>query len=469
MNKLSKTIAGIFVLLATAFTAAFGQSSGLPSGVTPLVHLKANDVLTYEWEGGPYAAIWKDNISGHPFRSSGYGIDSASPGGIPEMKDRDNYSFRRLKYSDSYTGFTSNNYRVTTPLPLPLTKGISIFVVMGEDYYRFSLSCSERNNYSIASNSGNEGISFPYGSSGSVYEYNNYTQYPLVRKMASNGRVLISASMENYSYNTGYPGSMGFSADKADIYEIFVFDHLTEFQRIQVEEYLLNKYNIERSDIPKTGMTLWMKGNNGVTTNTSGNVTNIKDHSPLNNTFSGNKLTAGNNTVYWDGWNSYGWFNSSSLLINGYAAEFFAVVYSKDNQYFDRPMFTFSGASFYQSTLSCYSSGGTTIKENFGLPAGQSVQMADTAAIPLENNFQLYNVSVGDTVWQAYLNRTLLRNMSVPSTSMNVNRFGFGTVGTGSSYSSKGGISEVIVYNRKLSNTEREIVRNYLMAKYGLN
>ncbi len=438
MNRLSKTIAGIFVLLATAFTAAFGQSSGLPSGIPqPKLHLTPDSVTsTYIPQYGKF--LWND-ISG-----KGSHALYRSPIGP-------NYDEKGYKY---VTGEASSMSRDAVYYPdvfLVVKSGASFdFSLAG-----LNIRQDSYNSLSISGGWLNTPLSGLYH-----YAYTEYGQASLFE----NG-ILKHAFTDTPYYKDMY---LQMSGSTSKIYEILVFQNLTDSDRKKITSYLMSKYDLS-PPIPTNGMTLWMKGNNGVTTNTSGNVTNIKDHSPLNNTFSGNKLTAGNNAVYWDGWDSYGWFNSSSLLINGYAAEFFAVVYSKDNQYFDRPMFTFSGTSFYQSTLSCYSSGGTTIKETFGLPSGQSVQMADTAAIPLENNFQLYNVSVGDTVWQAYLNRTLLRNMSVPYTSMNVNRFGFGTVGTGSSYSSKGGISELIVYNRKLSNTEREMVRNYLMAKYGLN
>ncbi len=480
----------IFAFMALACSSVYGQGSGLPGGVTPVVHLKAEDgatlVVDYASYYYNYHWNWVDAANSSlvfVHSTSSYDNPASSSSNVNRI-DEDGYQAIQVKYS---AGFRIDpGYMGTgTSIGANLGGDFDIFIVKGNGDLRFEASGSNSAEFfwsmnrtlstcetgdrrawagaSLASNQNRRqlmGMSVENG----------------IISLMHNGKVLNRSSSSSNSIQV--LNAIDFYANSYDIvvnmYEVLVFKKLNAADYAKVQQYLLGKYSIE-PDLPKTGLTLWVCADKGVTTDTTGNVTNIKDHSPTNATYRGGYgyVSGDGSMLFWDsnksvpqqqavGYYSCRGFDGS--FVNGKEAEFFAVIYSQDNQYYDREILNFSG----QRTLFSWSNP-TLIKESFGRRPGDVVSMNDSS-LSLNNKSRLYNVSVGGGYWEAYINKVLLRKDSYSLTeNLSINSFNFGRYSSDLGNPSKGGLHEILLYNRKLSETERTQVKDYLMAKHGLN
>ncbi len=484
VSILRNMVYSIFAFMAVAYSYAYGQSSGFPRELpNPSFRASAGEGINYDSNGN--VTEWQNLARGNYL---------TIPSGEERLQHRINSSGQHYIYQKSNAYWLSK--QVTYSEPGSKYYNPDIFIVRknrSEESSSFQMlfdgSLSGYDGLSLSINSyasDQDTCVYTYYCSKSVRPWTNTMVYNIhcgkynngnsnmTEDIYVNGQLINSEALRIIANEPSFDKSFLMILEDGELYEVLVFENLTDTQRRQIANYLMNKYDVS-PDIPKTGLTLWVRADKGVTTDTTGSVTNIKDHSPTNATYRGGYgyVSGDGSMLFWDSHKSVpqqqavGYYSCRGFdrsFVNGKEAEFFAVIHSQDNQYYDREILNFSG----QRTLFSWSNP-TQIKESFGRRPSDIVSMND-GSLSLNNKSRLYNINVGGGYWEAHINNTLLKKENYTlTTNLSINSFYFGRSSGDLGNPSKGGLSEILLYNRKLSDSERTQVKNYLMTKYELD
>lgn len=443
---LSKTIAGIFVLLATAFIAAYGQSSGLPSGIPqPELHITPDSLSdTYAPQYGKF--LWND-ISGKG-RNLGYNYPRP-----PTYYDSKGYKYVRVQggtinslssnwiyYPDVFivSNNSSGNFTLRVGGPISFRQEYSDLTI-GSGMWRLP-------------NTSLNGLShLAHAQSGTL-------------TFSKNGVPIGTNYSPEYSINMNIE-----IGSNIDIYEFLVFQNLTNEQRLLITEYLMDKYDL--GPVSKHGLTMWLRADKGVYTWPSDNLINgiieqaqsrlfwnFMEMPMYLDEYAANGMPAIRLTGFPDYIVNEGG-NGDEYLVNGRDVEFFAVL--KDGT----GSITSVMLDFGNEKKTYMNPGKTVLTEQIG--NGPAVDVPVPANLSF-NNWRIYNVSIGGGYQSAYINKTRMYHQPYTSTENIMIRSVFLGVRNWA-YPFKGYLAELIIYNRKLTDAERESVKNYLMQKYSLN
>jgi len=218
--------------------------------------------------------------------------------------------------------------------------------------------------------------------------------------------------------------------------------------------------------VPLNGMRLWLKADAGTTIDSDGNVSLWKDQSGLgNNSFQNGrpyrpKVVAGAANGYpvirFDGIDDS--LNLPTNLMNGVSgAEIIAVVKTPEAVSRRDCLWHFGsayGSLYYNGTR--YDDFGTNSTENYPAPG-----------VSVLSRYHYYNVAVGDGIWTDRLNGDVQRKRTGQIISFRSDP----AIGKRLDYPDflKGDIAEIIIYNRVLSDVDRESIAYYLNLKYALS
>ena len=286
------------------------------------------------------------------------------------------------------------------------------------------------------------------------------------RVLSDSERTEMENSLAN-RYGIYYPGASWISSFSSQMQSLIAEYQLTE---AQANAYAANWHS--ETQIPSIGLALWVKADTGVTANGSEQVSQWQDQSPnqlsvVQSTGSAQPTLVssalnGNPAISFDGSSqSLGFSPGLGNLYSGFTT--FAVF---------APNSPSNGSNIFHFASSEYS--------DFRFQANTTYNTAEAAVVngsTLQENAQGYNDMVSAP--QEY---TVLQNgssLQLYKSGVSINTvsglaqgdaLGGGDIGKGSVSGSffNGKVGEIIVYNRPLSNAERQKVELYLANKYDL-
>lgn len=292
----------------------------------------------------------------------------------------------------------------------------------------------------------------------------------------------------NTTYGAAYVGSgPGAASFNGDISEILVFSRaLSSSERQKIEQYLSDKYAITTTSGPENvpDCCLWLDASSGVTT-VDGNVSAWNDRSGNGNHAS--QSTVGSRPLYvasaQGGRPTLRFTDSSSHYMQTSShvdlpadCTFFAV-YQTGNSFLSQYRILYSDDNFPSETAQFFIFAGryTTGLINSGHAiAGQGSRTIYSTSGVINNSSYIVSTTRSDgtsaSTGKVYLNGINVSGamsggaLSVPSSSFGTSTIG--RSGNNPSYYFQGDISEIIIFNRALSDTERVRVERYLSRKY---
>ncbi len=231
------------------------------------------------------------------------------------------------------------------------------------------------------------------------------------------------------------------------------------------------------------GLQYWLKADDGTVPSAPGNLTNWTDKSGLSRTLnyvnSDPRLVSNvvnfNPTVNFDGDDYFrtdvGLGSTNNFTSTFTAGEVFSMVRAKNNNTSLGGPFDFGGASDAYYPLSngfLYQDFGTSVRKAWNPITKVVVEGGGTtsgSAIDL-TNFNLFNMYSATNDWQAAFNGTTEYSTTSNTVNFSTN-LGGNHIGAITGAIFNGDISEIVLYNRKLTTQERQRVNTYLGVKYG--
>ena len=240
-------------------------------------------------------------------------------------------------------------------------------------------------------------------------------------------------------------------------------------------------------DIPKAGLSLWLKADAGVTlsgsnvtawADQSGNGRNATPNNPTNKPLFNASDRNGKPTISLTSMSDYAErvFTISSNPLGASGSTAFSVQYVEDvcNAGGDNgPIFGNFGATINDGTpysQTHYPYGyDCTVYDAF---ATTSRKNSITPPATITNTWSLYSVYSTNEDWKSFVNGYLMHSDSDNTYNNSIGgddtTLYIGKQTAGGTYSLKGKVAEVIVYNRVLTALERRKVDEYLANKYSI-
>ncbi len=228
--------------------------------------------------------------------------------------------------------------------------------------------------------------------------------------------------------------------------------------------------NMSASDLPQTGLTLWLKGDEGVTQDPNGYVSSWADSS-----INGNDVTQpiasarpqwvngavnGKPALRFDGVASFmSAGNKPALNFNNMSI--FAVVAFHDPSAVQAIVSKDEGGGPVNKWIYWYLSGTMDLHEQPGY-----IHSYSTAFTPGANIFHLLEFIKADSLYSHYLDGGALGSvntsatMPVPNSDLRIGQ------AEGNNFLN-GDIAEILIYNQALSDSDRQTIETYIANKYG--
>ena len=215
------------------------------------------------------------------------------------------------------------------------------------------------------------------------------------------------------------------------------------------------------TDMPLSGMALWLSADSGVQAASNGSITQWVDQSGNGNNATQNTisylptLTAsalnGRPVVTFGGTN---YFNLPNLMSGATAGEIFIVVKAASAT----PSSSLGMMQFGSGTGGCYPTSSGYVTENFGSTTTYSIPAPASGVA----QYSIYDVSSQPGQFTASLDGVTLLNSTNNTVAFNVTPH----LGHNSNTAFNGAVAEVIIYNNVLSAAQRVAVGQYLYLKY---
>lgn len=163
-------------------------------------------------------------------------------------------------------------------------------------------------------------------------------------------------------------------------------------------------------------------------------------------------------------------YNGTGFLTSATASELFIVIKAPSNISDNSKNLFAQFSTTDDFNLPLYPANTGTISETFGSTIRRSGISVGSVNL---STWNLYNVAGASNDWMAKLNGVTLTSSTSNSVAFRANPWfggsGFtSTGGNGFGYGFDGHIAEIIIYNYKLTNTERANIQTYIASKYGI-
>ncbi len=236
-------------------------------------------------------------------------------------------------------------------------------------------------------------------------------------------------------------------------------------------------FDSSTANLPRNGLSLWLRSDSGVTVNSGNNVTMWQDSSNSGmdaislidtSTQPTLKANAINNLpgLAFNGSANYLNLPSGFNSLNQGATVFFICkpLANTNGQFFD-----FSNGSNYNNRFSMYQYTNNGVELDVYDPNGNNSPLDGSNAAPIGNYHVIEITHDGVNTANMYTNGSLqATNFQMKSITNSVRTTNFiGRYTQGNNYLN-GEIAEVIIYNRQLSYSERKAAENYLFQRYAM-